>query len=71
MITAFLLTVLITLAASSAQCLCLMFVRLSVRSSRLFPKASFTVGGSVAEWLACCTRAQKGVGSNPSRDAVG
>ena len=28
-------------------------------------------GGSVAEWLACWTQAQKGVSSNRSRDAVG
>ena len=28
-------------------------------------------GGSVAEWLACWTRAQKSPGSNRSRDAVG
>jgi len=28
-------------------------------------------GGSVAEWLACRTQAQKGPGSNRSRDAVG
>jgi len=27
--------------------------------------------GSVAEWLACWTQAQKGWGSNRSRDAVG
>ena len=27
--------------------------------------------GSVAEWLACLTQAQKGPGSNRSRDAVG
>jgi len=27
--------------------------------------------GSVAEWLACCTQAQKARGSNRSRDAVG
>jgi len=27
--------------------------------------------GSVAEWLACWTQAQKGLGSNRSRDAVG
>ena len=26
---------------------------------------------SVAEWLVCWTQAQKGPGSNPSRDAVG
>ena len=29
------------------------------------------MGGSVAEWLACLTQAQKGPGSNRSRDAVG
>jgi len=28
-------------------------------------------GGSLAEWLACRTQAQKGPGSNRSRDAVG
>ena len=28
-------------------------------------------GGSVAEWLACWTQAQKGPGSNRNRDAVG
>jgi len=28
-------------------------------------------GGSIAEWLACWTQAQKGLGSNRSRDAVG
>jgi len=27
------------------------------------------LGGSVAEWLACWTRAQKGPGSNRSHDA--
>jgi len=31
----------------------------------------FIEGGSVAEWLACWTQAQKGLGSNRSRDAVG
>ena len=30
-----------------------------------------SVGGSVAEWLACWTRSQKDPGSNRSRDAVG
>jgi len=29
------------------------------------------LGGSVAEWLACWTQAQKGPSSNRSRDAVG
>ena len=28
-------------------------------------------GGSIAEWLACWTQAQKGPGSNRSRDAAG
>jgi len=28
-------------------------------------------GGSVAEWLACWTQAQKGPGSNRNRNAVG
>jgi len=32
---------------------------------------TFGEGGSVAEWLACWTQAQKGPGSNRSRDAVG
>jgi len=29
------------------------------------------LGGSVAEWLACWTQTQKGLGSNRSRDALG
>ena len=29
------------------------------------------LGGSIAEWLACWAQAQKGLGSNRSRDAVG
>jgi len=29
------------------------------------------LGGSVAEWLASWTQAQKGPGSNRSRDAIG
>ena len=33
--------------------------------------ALLSQGGSVAEWLACGTQAQKGLGSNRSRDAVG
>jgi len=35
------------------------------------PFFSVTLGGSVAEWLACWTQAQKGAGSNRIRDAVG
>ena len=34
-------------------------------------RVSDVTGGSVAEWLACWTRVQKGPGSNRSRDAVG
>jgi len=37
----------------------------------VYPSYLVTVGGSVAEWLACWTQAQKGPGSNRSRDAVG
>jgi len=33
-------------------------------------RAIVWLGGSVAEWFACWTQAQKGPGSNPSRDAV-
>ena len=36
-----------------------------------FQSAIDEYGGSVAEWLACWTQAQKGLGSNRSRDAVG
>jgi len=35
------------------------------------PLIFILMGGSVAEWLACWTQAQKGPGSNRSRDAVG
>jgi len=35
-----------------------------------FLVVSHVLGGSVAEWLACWTQAQKGLGSNRSRDAV-
>ena len=34
------------------------------------PRTQF-MGGSLAEWLACWTQAQKGVSSNRGRDAVG
>ena len=36
-----------------------------------FKVFNFMRGGSVAERLACWTRAQKGLGSNRNRDAVG
>jgi len=39
-------------------------------ASALFVRV-FSQGGSVAEWLACWTQAQKGPGLNHSRDAVG
>ena len=44
---------------------CLLCVRF------LSAKCSFAVDGSVAEWLACWTQAQKGLGSNRSSDAFG
>ena len=40
-------------------------------SISLFSINILTVGGSVAEYLACWTQTQKGPGSNRSRDAVG
>jgi len=36
-----------------------------------FRSVPVSCGGSVAEWLACWTQAQKGAGSIRSRDAVG
>ena len=36
---------------------------------RFYP--SYRRDGSVVKWLACLTQAQKGLGSNRSRDAVG
>ena len=43
-------------------------IRLSVSAQLMV--VGLTTGGSVAEWLACWTQAQKGLGSNRSRDAV-
>jgi len=37
----------------------------------IFASKQVMKGGSVAEWLACWNQAQKGLGSNRSRDAVG
>jgi len=45
--------------------------RLTRATSCLICIVLYTKGGSVAEWLACWTQAQKGLGSNCSRDAVG
>ena len=42
-----------------------------VRTDFFIPLILLFKGGSVAEWLACCTQAHKGPGSNRSRDAVG
>ena len=42
-----------------------------VGSNSQLRRSSSVRGGSVAEWLACWTQAQKGPGSNRSRDAVG
>jgi len=36
-----------------------------------FEALQYLQGGSVAEWLACWTQAQKGPSSNRRRDAVG
>ena len=45
--------------------------RLGTAVSVYFTLLYVTTGGSVAEWLACWTQAQKGLGSNRSLDAVG
>ena len=37
----------------------------------LYLLTTVILGGTVAEWLACWTQAQKGMSSNRSRDAVG
>ena len=47
----------------------------NITDMKVFHSLSNTIvvimDGSVAEWLACWTQAQKGPGSNRSRDAVG
>jgi len=50
----------------------LLFLSLSLskKVTSAFSLTSAFQGGSVAEWLACWTQAQKGPGSNHSRDAV-
>jgi len=37
----------------------------------VYKKVIIKFGGSVAEWLACWTQGQNGLGSNRSRDADG
>jgi len=49
--------------------LSLLYVSLGL-SAFFYPSPSIG-GGSVAEWLACWIQAQKGLGSNRSRDVVG
>ena len=44
---------------------------LQIYFSRIIIQYCIVFGGSVAEWLACWTLAQYGLGSNRSRDAVG
>ena len=47
-------------------------IRLSkMLSNIIICSVNLPQGGSVAEWLACWTQVQKGLGSNRSRDAVG
>jgi len=45
-------------------------VLVSVFVNKIIHVLFVTLGSSVAEWLACWTQAQKGLGSNRSRDAV-
>ena len=44
--------------------------KLGLYTTIFFCLSPMSRGGSVAEWLACWTQAQKGLGSNRSRDAV-
>jgi len=47
-------------------------VKILTKNCFVISGTSYIVGGgSVAEWLACWTQAQKGLGSNRSRYAVG
>jgi len=46
-------------------------VRSPGRAAMCIDGCHLSMGGSVAEWLACWTQAQKGPGSNRSRDTVG
>jgi len=48
-----------------------LFVHFTVGYDGQLCKDLCRMSGSVAEWLACWTQAQKGLGSNRSRDAVG
>ena len=48
-----------------------LLTRRSTCRGDIFQLQSLGLGGSVAEWLVCWTQAQKGLGSNRSRDAVG
>jgi len=52
------------LSALDSACVCF---KVSVSAVFCF---DILQGGSVAEWLACWTQAQKGPGSNSSRNAV-
>jgi len=51
------------LSAGVSGCIC--------RTQRYGTFSLTYLGGSVAEWLACWTQAQKGLRSNRNRDAVG
>jgi len=48
-----------------------LFICLRVKESQSMTGDNVDAGGSVAEWLACWTQAQKGPGSNRSSNAVG
>ena len=63
---------LLKLLALAAVCLLLEFFVMQVMISvRRLHHGNVQLSGSIAEWLACWTQAQKGLGSNRSRDAVG
>jgi len=62
-----LLSVMPRSVTESALSLCLITLTIPVLTARICKP----VGGLVAEWLACWTQAQKGLGSNRSYDVAG
>jgi len=53
-------------------CGCVLFTQCAFITKQYYNygDALWLGGGSVTEWLACWTQAQKGLGSNRSRDAI-
>jgi len=61
----------VSFAENSRALFKLVFVKQSGQVMPQLHRLLSSSHGSIAEWLACWTQAQKGPGSNRSRDAVG